>query len=90
MYSFRGKEVAICMSKGEYGGICTAAIGSMTAAMRAQRVLAAAAIHVNVIKNESSVKKGGCLYSLAFPCGQSNNVRTVLRAAHIGARYESN
>jgi hypothetical protein len=78
------------MSKGEYGGICTAAIGSMTAAIRAQRILATAAIHVNVVKNESSAKNSGCLYSLAFPCGQSNNVRSVLRAAHIGARYESN
>jgi hypothetical protein len=68
---------------------CTAAIGSVSAAMRAQGLLASAAIPSNIIKTEGSTARHGCVYSLAFPCGQKNNVHTVLSAAKIHAHYDS-
>ena len=71
-------------------GLCTATIGSVSAAMRAQKLLASAAIHSNIIKTDGSSARQGCVYSLAFPCGQMNNVRTVLESAGIRAHYHSN
>ena len=70
-------------------GICSATIGSVSAAMRAQQLLASAAIHSNIIKTEGSAAHRGCVYSLAYPCAQQNNVRTVLDAARIRAHYRS-
>ena len=65
-------------------GSCRAEIGSITQAMKAQRVLATAAIPTTVIKKES-VGRGskGCMYGLSFSCVQINNVRTVLERERI-------
>lgn len=63
---------------------CSAAIGSVTQAMRAQKVLAGAAIPTTVIKYESSGRDNkGCVYGLSFSCSQSNNVQTVLAHERI-------
>ena len=62
---------------------CTAMIGSVSGAMRAQNVLAKAAIPTNVIKEESTK---GCVYSLSFSCSQINNVKTVLERERIRVR----
>ena len=62
---------------------CTATIGSVTGAMRAQNALARAAIPTSVIKEESA---RGCIYSLSFSCVQMNNVRTVLEHERIRVR----
>ena len=59
---------------------CSAQIGSVTQAMRAQRVLATAAIPTTVVKNDAA---RGCIYALSFSCSQENNVRSVLARERI-------
>ena len=62
---------------------CSAELGSVTAAMKAQRALAEAAIQSTVIKTETSSRRSGCTYGIRFSCLQERNIRTVLEAAHI-------
>ena len=67
-------------------GICTAVIGSMTQAMKAQTTLAEAAIRASLSKISSSKAAGGCAYGVDFPCVQSGNVRIILERAGIRVR----
>lgn len=66
---------------------CSAAIGTLTQAMRGQKLLADAAIPSAVIKYES---KGGiprgCIYGLSFSCAQQGNVRAILLAKGVRVR----
>ena len=66
--------------------VCTAVIGSMTMAMKAQSALSGAAIRTSIAKISSSEAQGGCAYGVDFPCTQSANVRTVLSHAGIRVR----
>ena len=75
----------------EYGAaahpsVCTAVIGSMTMAMKAQSVLSEAAIRASIAKISSSEARGGCAYGVDFPCTQYANVRTILSHADIRVR----
>lgn len=70
----------------ERRGICTAVIGSMTQAMRAQAVLSEAAIHATLTKISSSQTHNGCAYGVDYSCVQSGNVRAVLERAGIRVR----
>ena len=65
------------------GYICSADIGSVTEAMKAQRVLATAAIPSEIIKNDRNPRGRGCIFGIEFSCSQKNNVRAVLDAARI-------
>ena len=65
---------------------CIAVIGSVTQAMNAQNVLAAAAIRVEVIKADSSITGRGCAYALMYPCIMEEKVESVLRNAGIRIR----
>ena len=67
-------------------GTCTAVIGSMTQAMRAQNALAEAAIRAVVVKISSAKSTGGCAYGVDFPCTQMSNARTVLTRAGVRVR----
>ena len=67
-------------------GICTAVIGSMTQAMKAQSALAEAAIRASLTKISSSKTHNGCAYGVDFPCTQSRNVRVILENAGIRVR----
>jgi hypothetical protein len=58
----------------------------MTLAMRAQTILAEAAIRSAVVKVSSAKGTGGCAYGVDFPCTQMSNVVTVLQAAGIRVR----
>ena len=62
---------------------CTAVIGSMTTAQKAQKALATAAIRANVVKLDSSVTKRGCAYGVEYDCIQEANVKAVLNAFGI-------
>ena len=66
--------------------VCTAVVGSMTMAMKAQSVLSDAAIRSGIAKISSSDTHNGCAYGVDFPCTQSANVRTVLSHAGIRVR----
>ncbi len=76
----RGRDASFAASP---RGICTAVVGSMTQAMKAQRVLAEAAIRVNIAKISSHSAHNGCAYGVDYPCTQSANVRTILSGAGI-------
>ena len=65
---------------------CFCVIGSMTQAMKAQRILAAAAIGARVEKADSSITRRGCAYAIYYPCEQDANVRAVLRQSGIRTR----
>ncbi len=69
------------MQNNIYG--CVAVVGSMTQALRAQKVLANAAVRADLIKADSAHTRRGCAYALSYPCLQENNVRTVLASAGI-------
>ena len=64
---------------------CSAELGSVTEAMKAQRVLAAAAIPSEIIKSEGG-RRRGCIFGIGFACAQANNVRAVLSSARITPR----
>ena len=68
----------------EYQNGCYCSAGSMTQAMRAQRVLAEAAIQAQIVKNDNANR--GCAYALSYSCLQGNNVRTILARAGIRPR----
>ena len=70
----------------QYPGTCTAVIGSMTQAMKAQAALAEASIRASVTKISSTKSQTGCVYGLDFPCRQADNVRQVLENAKIPVR----
>ena len=71
-------------------GRCTAVIGSMTQAMKAQNLLAEAAIRAHISKISSSGAAGGCAYGVDFPCTQQGNVRMILDRAGIRVREHLN
>ena len=62
---------------------CICVIGSMTQAMKAQNVLAMAAIRAEVIKADSTKTKQGCAYAVTYPCVQERNVMETFRQAGI-------
>lgn len=64
---------------------CFAELGSATIAMKARSVLGAAAIPSEVIKMQSSSRRG-CVYGISFSCHQRNNVQTVLTNSRITVR----
>ena len=64
---------------------CIAAIGSVTQAMRAQKVLAGEAIRTNLVKTSGNSHRG-CSYALSYSCSQDANVRAILARARIRVR----
>lgn len=65
---------------------CMAILGSMTQAMRAQRVLANAAIVSRVFKVDASQSRRGCAFGVEYSCLQQGNVQTVLENAGVRVR----
>ena len=65
---------------------CLAVMGSMTQALRAQKVLSTAAVRAEIVKADSAHTRRGCAYALSYPCSQENNVHTILSSAGIRVR----
>ena len=65
---------------------CSADMGTLTNAQKAQKALAAAAIPSSVTKSEPASSRRGCVWSVNFSCNQSENVRSVLASAGINVR----
>jgi len=63
---------------------CTAVIGAMTIAMKAQRILAHNAIRSEVIKIPGSAN--GCIYGIRFAYSDLVNVRYALTAGGIAVK----
>ena len=62
---------------------CVAAIGAMSPAVRAQRVLLTAGITAEVVGLSPSETKRGCAFGLRFACESTPAVREALRRARI-------
>ena len=65
---------------------CYAAIGSVTGAQKAQKVLSAVAIPSRVIKIETADRRKGCVYGIGFSCAQESNVKNMLESSRIAVR----
>ncbi len=60
-----------------------AATGSVTAAMRAERVLHAAGILAEIAALDPGQTRRGCAFGVAFQADDEAAARRALRAAHI-------
>lgn len=60
-----------------------AAIGSMTAAIKAQRALAASGIAAEIVSLSPRETRRGCAYGVEYSVQFDTNVRNALRAARI-------
>lgn len=63
--------------------LCSIPVGSMTRAMRAQRVLSAAAVPARVVKADSASTGRGCAYAVAVSCGRELVARELLRRSSL-------
>ena len=66
-------------------GLCQAAIGSMTYAVRAVDLLSRAAIRARTVKI-SSGQRSGCVYGIELSCAQLDNAEAVLSKSGIRIR----
>ena len=64
------------------GAVCSAVIGSMTAALKAQRLLSGHALRSNVKKISPASRTRGCIYGIEFDCAQFQNVRSLLESSN--------
>ena len=65
---------------------CTAALASLTYAIKAQRALSEMDIHSKIVKLDPSQARRGCEYGIAYDCALQKNVKEVLRTSGIEAR----
>ncbi|MGI6202021.1 MAG: DUF3343 domain-containing protein [Eubacteriales bacterium] len=65
---------------------CCAVIGSVTYALKGQRMLSSYNITSRVIKVRSAGTAGGCAYGLEFDCINTDTVATLLRRGDIPYR----
>ena len=63
---------------------CTAALSSLTYAMKAQRALESASIHSDIVKLDFSKSRRGCAYGVKFLCQYTPEVRAVMKENGIG------
>ena len=74
----------VSMAITSYGRVeCRAALGAMSAAIRAERALQENGIFAQVVALEPGETRHGCAYGIAFPCADEACVRATLRAARI-------
>jgi len=62
---------------------CTAAIGSLTYAIKAQRALEQAGFFGNIVKLNASMTRRGCAYGLEFHCEDMRAVRAIINTESI-------
>ena len=62
---------------------CTAAIGYLTVAMKAQSALSDAGIGGRIVKLDPSMTRRGCAYGIEYPCEDHKAVRSAFNAAKI-------
>ncbi len=66
-----------------FRGKCVAAVGSMTAAIKAQRVLLSHGIDAEVVALAPEETRRGCAYGTEFPTADEPTARAALRGAGI-------
>jgi hypothetical protein len=62
---------------------CTAAIGSLTVAMKATEALSRAGVASRIIKLDPHATKKGCAYGIEYSCDDHKRVRSAFSAAKI-------
>ncbi|MBQ7293477.1 MAG: DUF3343 domain-containing protein [Clostridia bacterium] len=62
---------------------CTAAIGSLTATMKAHSALSTSGIGTKIVKLDPSMTKRGCAYGIEYSCSDHKAVRSALNEAKI-------
>ena len=62
---------------------CTAAIGSLTLAMKAKAVLDQNGIHCKIVKLDPSMTRRGCAYGIEYDCENHRAVRSAFNTAKI-------
>ena len=65
---------------------CFASMVSLTAAMKAQKILTREMIPSNVVKNQQTDSRRGCSYKLVFSCGHERNVRNIFEREGVRIR----
>ena len=65
---------------------CSAVMGTLTNAQKAQRALSSAAIPSKIVKQTSLNAYRGCVWSVEFSYNQKQNVSTVLAGAGIAVK----
>lgn len=63
---------------------CTAALSSLTYAMKAQKELSTQGFYTNIVKLDSSRTRRGCAYGIQFSCADTEKIRKALKNAKIG------
>lgn len=66
---------------------CFALIGPITQAIRAQKLLAAAGLYVQIIKADTISAKYGCAYAIEYSCHMEERVRQILRKEEIHVKW---
>lgn len=72
---------------GNRTGVCTAVLGSMTAALQAEHALSAASLWGTIVKVGSGNARSGCAYGITFPCSQKRSVTEILSESGIRVRH---
>lgn len=63
--------------------LCTASIGSLTHAMKGQKLLAEDGISARIVKLDAKRTRRGCAYGIEFSCTDLRRARSVLSSAHL-------
>ncbi len=64
-------------------GLCVAAIGSMTMAMKAQQTLLSHGVAARVLALSPTESRRGCAYGVSFPASFEQAAKGILQSAHI-------
>ena len=62
---------------------CTAAIGSLTVAMKANAVLEQSGLSGKIVKLDPSMTRRGCAYGIEYSCEEHKAVRSAFNTAKI-------
>ena len=62
---------------------CTASVGSLTHAMKGQKLLGTLGIASRIVKLDAKKTRKGCSYGIEFPCSEMRRARSALSAAHL-------
>lgn len=62
---------------------CTAAIGSLTLAMKAQSALDNIRVNGKIVKLDPSMTRRGCAYGIEYSCDDHKAVRSAFNMANI-------
>ena len=62
---------------------CTAAIGSLTLAMKAHSMLTSSGLNGRIVKLDPSMTRRGCAYGIEYSCEDHKAVRSAFNTAKI-------